>query len=132
MKEIKILTELYQKIEFNSYKSDRYLTMVDQYIRNRNQLVLDAKILSVSYKPQNLGFSYRVDYKLSDSRAIEFEVYIETFSQKYSQTSLKFIDFETGFSTAQVDSTDMEKVLKAISSKTSLALIDGQYKTQSV
>lgn len=70
LKEMKILTELYQRIEFGSYKTDRYLTMVDQYIRNRNQLVLDAKILSVSYKPQNLGFSYRIDYALSDSRVI--------------------------------------------------------------
>ena len=106
--------------------------MVDQYVRNRNPLLLDAKILGVSYKPQNLGFVYLIDYKLSDSRAVEYEIYIETFSQKYSQVSFKFVDFDTGFSTAQVDSTDMDKILKAISSKTSIALIEGQYKVANV
>lgn len=67
--------------------------MVDQFIKNRNHALKDAKILAAGYKPQNLGFSYKITYKSSDSKLIEVQVYFETFSQKYSQTSLRFEDF---------------------------------------
>lgn len=89
LKEIKILTEQYQIIDSNNFKTDRYFIMVDQYIKNRNQVLLNAKILGAGSKPQNLGFSYKVTYKTEDSKIMEVEVYIETFSQKYSQTYIK-------------------------------------------
>lgn len=89
LKEIKILTEQYQIIDSKNFKTDRYFIMVDQYIKNRNQALLNAKILGAGSKPQNLGFSYKVTYKTEDSKIMEVEVYIETFSQKYSQTYIK-------------------------------------------
>lgn len=128
LRELKVLTEQYQRIDAGKYKGNRYLLMVDQFIKNRNQGVRNAKLLGVSYRPQNLGFSFRVIYKNDDSKLIEFEVYIETFSQKYSQTSLKLLNFDTDFSTAKAEAADVDKLLKAISAKTSLALIEGQYK----
>lgn len=93
MKNVKILTEQYQKIEALNYKTNRYLIMVDQYSRNRNQLLINAKILGVSFKPQNLGFSFKITYTLVDSKLIEVVVYIETFSQRIYQNSIKNLDF---------------------------------------
>lgn len=111
LREMKILTEQYQRIDASNYKSNRYLLMVDQYIKNRNQGVRNAKLLGVSYKPQNLGFTFRVIYKNDDSKLIEFEVYIETFSQKYSQTSLKLLNFDSDFSTAKLEPADRKSVV---------------------
>lgn len=128
LREMKILTEQYQRIDASNYKSNRYLLMVDQYIKNRNQGVRNAKLLGASYKPQNLGFTFRVIYKNDDSKLIEFEVYIETFSQKYSQTSLKLLNFDSDFSTAKLEPADIDHMLKAVAAKTSLTLIEGQYK----
>lgn len=93
MKNVKILTEQYQKIEALNYKTNRYLIMVDQYSRNRNQLLINAKILGVSFKPQNFGFSFKITYTLVDSKLIEVVVYIETFSQRIYQNSIKNLDF---------------------------------------
>lgn len=76
--------------------------MVDQYVKNRNFALIGAMMLGAGYKPQNLGFVYKVTYKLLDSKIVEVEVYIETFSQKYSQTSLKYLDFESDFSVASL------------------------------
>lgn len=44
--------------------------MVDQYAKNRNQMLINAKVLGVSYKPQSLGFSFKITYKLEDSRLL--------------------------------------------------------------
>lgn len=132
LKEIKILTEQYQTIDSNNYKSDRYFIMVDQYVKNRNQVLVGAKILGAGYKPQNLGFSYKITYKTEDSKIMEVEVYIETFSQKYSQTYIKYLDFESGFAVAQVPTADLDKYAKSIAEKASIVLIPDQYTIQSI
>lgn len=76
LKEVKILSETYTRIEPNNYKTNRYFTMVDQYAKNRNQNLIGAKILGASYKPQNLGFGFKITYKTEDSKIIEVEIYI--------------------------------------------------------
>lgn len=89
LKDMRILTEKYVKIDPKQYQSNRYLLMVDQFIKNRNPILKNSRIIGAGYKPQNLGFNYKLTYKTEDSKLIEFEVYFETFSQKYTQTSVK-------------------------------------------
>lgn len=51
-------------------KADRYFTMVDQFAKNKNPFLVNSKIIGVSFKSQNLGFSYRVTYMIDDSRIV--------------------------------------------------------------
>lgn len=129
---MKVLVNKYVTIEAQNYRSDRYLLLVDQFSRNRNPVLKDAKILRVSTKPQNLGFSYIIYYILSNSLVCSVEVYFDTYSQNYTLVYFKYLNFDTDFDTASLASDDIQKILKAISSKTSIALIDGQYATQNI
>jgi hypothetical protein len=70
LKEIKLLADIYQRIIPSSYKSNRYFTMVDQYAKNRNQILKNSKILGASFKSQNLGFNFKITYKTEDSSLI--------------------------------------------------------------
>ena len=67
--------------------------MAEQFARNRNTILEGAKVIGGSYKLQNLGFIFKISYLLTDSRILEIEIYIETFSQKYVQVSIRFLDF---------------------------------------
>lgn len=70
LKEIKLLADIYQRISSSNYKSNRYFTMVDQYAKNRNPILKNSKILGARFKPQNLGFNFKITYKTEDSRLI--------------------------------------------------------------
>lgn len=101
--------------------------MAEQFIRNKNNNLVGATIIGASYKIQNLGFTYKIVYKLSTSRLLEIEVYTETFSQKYVQVSMKELDFFSDFSSTKLGDDLVDKITKYISAQASLALVQGEY-----
>lgn len=106
--------------------------MVDRYNKNHNQVLKDAKILAVGYKPQNLGFTFKVDYFTSDGNIYEVETYIETFSQKYTQSSFTVLDLLSGFSPISPNGVQVDNLLNAIAIKGSVSLASGNYSIQSL
>ena len=49
--------------------------IVDEFARNKNPLVLDANLLGSSSKPLNLGFIYKLFYRLGNSLLAVAQVY---------------------------------------------------------
>ncbi len=45
--------------------------MADQYARNKNPMLVNSKVLGASYKPQNLGFGFKITYITVEYTLIE-------------------------------------------------------------
>jgi len=65
------LINTYQTLSTKEYASNKYFGLVNQFNLNQNQLLKGAKILAVGYKPQNLGFTYKIDYLTIEANIYE-------------------------------------------------------------
>lgn len=90
-----------------------------------------AKILGAGYKPQNLGFSYKIFYLTVDNKIVSVETYVETFSSKYTQTSFSILDFVSSFSPVNSSGAEIDSLVNSIAAKASLKLAKGSYTIES-
>lgn len=66
---VRLVGDQYQLI--SDLAKNRYFADVDRFARNRNPTLKDARILAASYKPQNLGFTFKLHYLTPESRIVE-------------------------------------------------------------
>lgn len=92
------------------------------HARNQNFALRDALLIGAAYKPHNLGFMYKLFFMLSDSKVGAIEIYREAFSQKITQVSFIFLDFETNFASVAPLGTQVEKIIAAATKKANINL----------
>ena len=94
---MQVFVEEYQKLSLAELKTNEDFVMVDRYIHNQNPVILkDATVLGAAYKPQNLGFNFKVFY-IVVGQIYSVEVYIESFSGKINQLAFSNLDFSNNF-----------------------------------
>ena len=129
---MELYVEQYHRLAGSELKSNNYFAMVDSYSRHRNSILTGALILGVGYKPQNLGFNYRVFYKLTNSLIVAVEVYIETFTEKINQLSLSYLDFVGNFVQIKPEGSEVNEIIQVLANKASIDLTQGTHVIQNI
>ena len=129
---MQLFVEEYQRVSGSQLEENNYFNMIDTYARNRNQALVEAEVLGVAYKPQNLGFNYKIFYKLRNSELISVEVYIESFTEKINQISLVYEDFSSNFIQVKPEGEEVKQILQVLANKAGISLNEKEYLIQSV
>lgn len=91
--------------------------MANEFARNQNQLIVDAHFMGGSSKPQNLGFVYKMFYRLESSELAVAEVYAESSTQKMKSMKFYLLDFTSDFVTFSPEGQQTQKILQLIEQK---------------
>ena len=129
---MQLFVEEYQRISGSQLEENKYFIMIDTYARNRNPTLVEAQILGVAYKPQNLGFNYKIFYKLKSSELVSVEIYIETFTEKINQISLVYEDFTSNYVEVKPEGEEVKQIMKVLANKAGITLNDNEYLIQSI
>lgn len=115
--DLRSFVSVYQILSQDSYAKNQYLGLAVKFAKNKNPILKDAQILSVMYKTQNLGFNYKIGFLTEGSEIYETEVYVETFSQKFTQVQFQKLDFSSGFLNLDSSSEKSSRIVQKLQEK---------------
>ena len=99
-------------------REDRFMDLINDYaIAQYNLPAATTTLLGIQSRPQNLGFFYRLIYRLNTSELAYAEIYAETTTSRMKAIEFEKLDFESNLMKISTEGDQAKKILQAIETK---------------
>ena len=96
---------------------DPFMNVINEYALTQNSLPEDTHLIGIMSRPQNLGYFYRLIYRLKSTELAYAEVYAETTTSRMKSISFELLDFESNLMKFSTEGEQTKKILEAIERK---------------